>query len=178
MCIASGPRKLNIAPISIQQQSVHRIGVNAPRKKKAASTARPAKAHCDEITSPRGNAIMSSIAAAVSLSKASAMPAPPVGNMEKSLCIAKTLTTSSKLDKREKGAQEATLLRGETGSCPGIFSKSRKSDSPWHRRGFRIGQPAGAVFRAGQGSPLGPGRVPRREGEKSWVTNSRSECLP
>ena len=130
MCIASTPRKLNIAPISIQQQSVHRIGVNAPRKKKAASTARPAKAHSDEITSPRGNAIMSSIAAAVSLSKASAMPAPPVGNMEKSLCIAKTLTTSSKLDKREKGPQEATLLRGERGV---VQEYSRKPAKAIHR---------------------------------------------
>jgi len=62
--------------------------------------------------SPRGNAIMSSIAATVSLNKASAMPAAPVGNMEKSLCIAQTLTISLRPDKREKGAKEATLLRG------------------------------------------------------------------
>ena len=62
--------------------------------------------------SPPGNAIMSSIAATVSLNKANAMPAVPVGNMEKSLCIAQTLTISFKPDKREKGAKEATLLRG------------------------------------------------------------------
>jgi hypothetical protein len=55
---------------------------------------------------------MSSIAATVSLNKASAMPAAPVGNMEKSLCIAQTLTISLRPDKREKGAKEATLLRG------------------------------------------------------------------
>ena len=62
--------------------------------------------------SPRGNAIMSNIAAAVNLNRANAMPAAPVGNMEKSLCIAPTLTISSRPDKREKGAKEATLLRG------------------------------------------------------------------
>ncbi len=62
--------------------------------------------------SPRGNAIRSSIAAAVSLNKASAMPAAPVGNMEKSLCIAPTLTISLRPDKREKGAKATTLLRG------------------------------------------------------------------
>jgi hypothetical protein len=60
----------------------------------------------------RGNAIMSSIATAVILNKASAMPAAPVGNIEKSLCIAQTLTSSSEPDKREKGAREMTLLRG------------------------------------------------------------------
>src|SRR6202021_832011 len=115
MCSASTPRKPNIAAISMQQPSAHRMGVNAPRKKKAASTAKPAKAHCDEIASPPGNAIINSIAAAVTLSKASAIPAVPVGNMEKSLCIAPTLTTSYRLDKREKGVQEATLLRGVRG---------------------------------------------------------------
>jgi hypothetical protein len=55
---------------------------------------------------------MSSIAAAVNLNKASATPAAPVGNMEKSLCIAPTLTISAMPDKREKGVNEATLLRG------------------------------------------------------------------
>jgi hypothetical protein len=82
------------------------MGVNAPRKKKAASTARPPKAHCDEMTSPRGNAIISSIAAAVNLSKASAMPAAPVGNMEKSLCIAQTLTTSSSWTNAKRGLKK------------------------------------------------------------------------
>ena len=130
MCIASTPRKLNIAAISIQQQTIHRMGVNTPRKKKAASRARPAKAHCDEMTSPRGNAIMSSIAAAVSLNRASAMPAPPVGNMENSLCIAKTLTTSSRLDKREKGAKEATLLRGVSEVAGNILGKLAKAIHP------------------------------------------------
>jgi hypothetical protein len=64
---------------------------------------------------------MSSIAAAVNRNKASAMPAAPVGNMEKNLCTAPTLTTSSDLDKREKGAQEATLLRGYEGLLENIF---------------------------------------------------------
>jgi hypothetical protein len=125
----------------MQTLSVHRMGVNAQRKKKAASTARPAKAHCDEMESPRGNAIISSIAAAVTLNKASAMPTAPVGNMEKSLCIAPTLTTSSRLDKREKGAKEATLLRGlrevtgEYSSLVGIaISRGR-------RHGDKIGHP-------------------------------------
>jgi hypothetical protein len=112
MWSASTPRKPNIAAISMQQPNAHRIGVNAPRKKKTASRAKPAKAHCDEMTSPRGKAIINSIAAAVTLSNASAIPAVPVGNMEKSLCIAPTLTTSYRLDKREKRVQKATLLRG------------------------------------------------------------------
>jgi hypothetical protein len=67
------------------------------------------------MASPPGKAIINSIAAAVTLSKASAIPAVPVGNMEKSLCIAPTLTTSYRLDKREKGVREATLLRGVRG---------------------------------------------------------------
>jgi hypothetical protein len=143
MCIASTPRKLNIAAISIQQQTTHRMGVNIPRKKKAASAARPAKAHCDEMISPPGNAIMSSIAAAVTLNRASAMPAPPVGNMEKSLCIAKTLTTSSKLDKREKGAKEATLLRG-------VWELPGNVLAQYLRNCFRIAHPAAAALRAGE----------------------------
>jgi hypothetical protein len=157
MWSASTPRKPNIAPTSMQQPSAHRIGVNAPRKKKAASRAKPAKAHCDEMISPPGKAIINSIAAAVALSKASAIPAEPVGNMEKSLCIAPTVTTSYGLDKREKGVQEAILLRGVRGSRA-IFFASRKSEASSHfffrprslQNCFKIAHPVVVPLRADQ----------------------------
>jgi hypothetical protein len=75
--------------------------------------------------------------------------------MEKNLCIAPTLTTSSDLDKREKGAQEATLLRGLRGVTREYFSLAGKAIMPERRLGDKIAHPGAA-----------PG-VPLEEGDKS-----------
>ncbi len=55
---------------------------------------------------------MSSMTATDNLSKTKAMPAIPVGNMEKSLCIVTRVPTNATLDKRTKRPGEAILLRG------------------------------------------------------------------
>jgi hypothetical protein len=62
---------------------------------------------------------MRSTAATDSLSKTKAMPAIPVGNMEKSLCIVTSLPTDATSDKRKKSAGEAILLRGVKGGTRG-----------------------------------------------------------
>lgn len=93
---------------------------------------------------------MSNIAAAVSLNKANAMPAAPVGNMEKSLCIAPTLTISASPDKREKGAKATILLRGLRKITGEYSGPGRASDSPVRRHRDKITLPAAVVLRAGE----------------------------
>jgi hypothetical protein len=76
--------------------------------------------------------------------------------MEKSLCIAKTLLTSSGLDKREKGAKEATLLRGVRELPGNVLEKLAKAIRSSVGAEIEFAHPAAAASEPAKRSLLAP----------------------